>query len=1011
MSFLQTHTRPIAVILALILLGGAFNYARMQKSLFPDITFPKIKVIADNGLEPVQKMMVTVTKPLENVIKGVPGLEDIRSTTSRGTCEISILMKWGSDLNSAMQQIESRINDARPTLPPDVDIQVQKMTPSILPVMGYSLEGGGLSPIALRQLALHTIKPYLSQIPGVAEIAIQGGETKEFWIAPDLRAMSRLSILPQMITQALSQSNFILSNGYVSDSRRLYLATTDASLQNLETLRNLIILNDSKRTIRLKDVAKVSVHPAVSYVKINANGKSCVLIGILKQPDANLLNVSTGVREKVQSLQHLLPEGVQMKPYYVQADFVHTAIHSVSDALWIGVLLAIAVAILFLRSWKASITILIAVPTAMALAISAISVLGFTINIMTIGALAAAIALVVDDAIVVVEQIHRNQENDQNIPIQTVIRKTMTYLGRGIVASSLSTIVIFIPFILMSGIAGSYFKVLTGTMIVILVSSFLITWIGIPVIYTILTRTKGRGRHTVNHVVSRPRWVLFFIQKPAIGFALAVLFIILIPVLATKLPTGFLPDMDEGTIVLDYVTPPGTSPDVTDRICQEMEKIIMSEPDVESYSRRTGTQMGFFITEPNTGDYEIALKKNRTQSTESVIEDLRRKIENTQPAVRVDFGQVISDMLGDLTTTVQPIEIKILGEDPAILNALARKVAGAIDSIQGVADVFDGITVAGPSIRVSPRSEMLSQYHMTPADLQSQVQMATAGNIVGTILELSQQTNIRMIYSGATTRDIDDIRRQEIFLPDGQLKPLTSLATIGIEKGAAEIQRENLQNMADVTARLEGRDLGSVMKDIRRVVASNIDLPRGYQIIYGGSYASQQESFHELLWILISAVILVFCVMLFFTNDLLSSLAILSCAILGISGSLIALYVTHSPLNVSSYTGIIMIVGIIGENAVFTFLQFEETYRRLGVRDALVYAISVRLRPKLMTAIGAIVALMPLALGIGAGAQLHQPLAIAVIGGLLAGLPLLLIVLPTLLGFRYKKENIRNNQA
>lgn len=1000
--YFHTHRHPIAVVIAIIILAGALVYGNMKKSLFPQITFPKIKVIADNGLQPVNKMMVTVTKPLENAIKEVPDLQYVRSTTSRGSCEISAFMSWGSDIDLAKQRIEAQISQIKNDLPPGVQITVKKMTPSILPVMGYALESKTESPIELKQLALFTIKPFLSQVEGVADVAVSGGKTKEFWIELNQSKMAALSITPDMITQALSQTNFILSNGFMPDYRRMYLTVTDATVNTTNELGDIVISNNGKRVIRLKDISTVVIHPAIEYVRINANGKSAVLIGVLKQPNANLLVVSDQVKQKLAELKSALPKDVTLTPYYIQADFVHSAIHSITDALWIGILLAIIVAIIFLRSGKASATILISVPTTLILTLIVMFSVGYTLNIITVGALAAAIALIVDDAIVVIEQLHRTHEENQDEPASSLVNKAISYLFPAMVASSLSTIVIFIPFSFMTGVAGSYFKVLANTMIITLTCSFFVSWLCLPVIYLLFS--KKNPKHKKNKAVKTQRWVSFFIRRPLISILLIAGLIIAIVLIIPSLQTGFLPEMDEGTIVMDYTSPPGTSLDETDRMCRQMEKIIMSEPEVVSYSRRTGTQMGFFITEPNTGDYEIELKNKRNRTTDEVIDDLRKKIEASQPAMRIDFGQVISDMLGDLTTAVQPIEIKIFGNDQQTLNHLAQQVATVVDSVKGTADVFDGITIAGPSLSITPRFATLAQYGITPADLQYQLQTGLEGNVVGRILEPEQLVNLRMIYEQDVQAGITGITNENIFLPNGKLTPIKNLANIQIEKGAAEIQRENLQSMSVVTARLNNRDLGSVMKDIQKEVGKKIALPQGYHIEYGGQFSEQQHSFHQLLMILISASLMVFCIMLFFSKDFGSSLIILLVAVLGMGGCMIALFITHTPLDVSSYTGIIMIVGIIGENAVFTFLQFSDTLKTGTVDESIVYAISTRLRPKLMTALGAITALMPLALGIGVGAQLHQPMAIAVIGGFVMALPLLLIVLPSLLRLRYKNR-------
>lgn len=1000
--YFKTYKNPISVILALLIIAGLLTYTRMEKSLFPQITFPKIKVIADNGLQPVGKMMVGVTKPLENAIKEVPDLQYVRSTTSRGSCEISAFMDWKTDIDLAKQQIESRINEIRGDLPPGVQITVEKMTPSILPVMRYTLESKTRSPIELKQMALYTIKPYLSQVSGVAKVQVIGGKTKEYWVELDQQKMSTLAITPAKIAQALSETNFVLSNGYLPDYRRLYLTVTNATVNNTGELENVVVSNNGKRVVRLKDIATVKIHPAVEYIRINADGKPAVLVTVVKQPNANLIDVSENVEKKISALKNILPPDVSVKPSYIQADFVNNAVRSVGDALWIGILLAIIVAVLFLRSWKASITLLIIIPISLGLTIIVLHAIGYTLNIMTLGALVAAIALIIDDAIVVVEQIHRTHEEHPEVNSESIVNKAIHYLFSAMVASSLSTIVIFIPFMLMSGVAGAYFKVLALSMIITLVCSFFVTWLGLPVVYLLLSKKKRKAAPEKAHVLKKQRWVSFFIHHPFVSIGLIILAGLIITLIIPRLQTGFLPDMDEGTIVMDYTTPPGTSLAETDRICREMEKIIMAEPDVQSYSRRTGTQMGFFITEPNTGDYQITLKKHRKLTTFQVIDDLRRKIALSQPAVQLDFGQVISDMLGDLTSSVEPVEIKIFGDDREKLNQLAVQVASIVDSIPGTADVFDGIVIAGPSVQVIPRPAVLAQYGLTPAALQYQLQTHLEGNVIGSILEPLQFTNIRMIYPNALQSGISATKKEHVFLPGGELMPLSALADVRLEKGSAEIQRENLQNMSAVTARLNNRDLGSVMKDIRAAVSKNVYLPRGYHIKYGGQYAEQQKSFSELLTILIAASLLVFGVILFLSKDFLSSLIILFVALLGTSGCLLALYVTGTPLNVSSYTGIIMMVGVIGENAIFTYLQFSNTLRSSSLDEAVVYAISTRLRPKLMTAVGAIVALLPLALGIGAGAQLHQPLAIAVIGGFILALPLLLIVLPSLLRIRYR---------
>ena len=997
-NFYLKYKSPITVILVLIILGGIYSTTVIKTGLFPDITFPKIKIIAENGEQPVDKMMVTVTVPLENAIKRVEELKMTRSTTSRGSCEISAFLNWGVDIDLGKQRIEAQISAIKQNLPPDVNITIEKMNPSILPVMGFSLEGEGKSQIELRQLAEFTIKPILSRIEGISEVAVIGGKVKEYHIILDPMKLSNLRLTPSTISDVLSQSNFISSNGYSIDYNRMYLTMTDAAIDEKSELENTIIVNSPKSKVRLKDVALIEIAERREYIKINANGKDVPLIAIIKQPNANLLDVTNAVKAQLKEVNTVLPKGVNLRLFYDQADFVSDAIRSLQDVLWIGLILAIIVTILFLRSFKASSVILVTLPITLGLTLVVLHILGYTFNIMTIGAIAAAIGLIIDDAIVVIEQIHRTHEEHPDENSYHLVAKAIRFLLPAMIGSSLSTIVIFLPFILMGGVAGAYFKVMTDTMIITLVCSFFLTWLGLPVIYILFSTERLLISQESKKLIQR-NWVYFFIKKPAITGAFILLLIVLSVILLPRLPSGFLPEMDEGTIVLDYKSPPGSSLEATDKMLKVVDQILKEIPEVETFSRRTGTQLGFFITEANDGDFLIQLKKSRSKTTEEVSDEIRVRVEALLPALQVDFGQLISDMLGDLMASVQPIEVKIFGDDHQKLRTIADSITAIIENTPGTADVFNGILIAGPEIKFVPKIANLAQYQLTPSDFQLQMQTQLDGTIVGSILEKNQLVDIRM-FEGSKKNSINKQKNGFIFLKDGRMKPVSEFADLIISEGVSEIDRENLKPMIAVTARLSNRDLGSTLKDVQQQIMSKINLPPGYQIVYGGAYAEQQQAFKELLSILVAAILLVFTVILFLFRNIKVSLAIIFIAVVGISGSLIALYITGTPLNVGSYTGIIMIIGIISENAIFTYLQYQETRKNnLNIDDALVYSISSRLRPNLMTALGAIAALFPLALGIGTGAQMHQPLAIAIIGGFIIAIPLLLLVLPTTLRY------------
>jgi len=996
------HSRyryPILAIAILLLVGGFFSYNNMKTGLFPDITFPKIKVIADAGQQPVDKMMTTVTIPLENIIRRTEGLQYIRSTTSRGSCEISVFLDWNMDINTAKAQIESFINQSQGSILPNTVFSVEKMNPSILPVMGYSVEGDGLSQVELKNISKFTIKPYLAATPGVSDIVVIGGKDKEYQIELNPAAIKSLGISINTIQNAVSNANLLQSNGYITDYNRMYLTLTDNAVDDFSDLEDLVIINSPARLIRLKDVATIKVSEVKEYVKIRANGKNVPTIAVIKQPTANLIDVNNTIERKVKELANILPKGVIIKPYYNQANFVNTSISSIKDVLWIGLVLALVVVILFLRSFSASMVVLFTIPVSLSLTLILLEAFNYTFNIMTLGAVAAAIGLMIDDVVIIIEQIHKIKEEHPEENMGWIAHEAIQHLFPAMIGSSLSTSVIFIPFVLMTGVAGAYFQVMAFTMIIALAASFVVTWLVVPVLAIIFTRMDRPSGPDLSQQHNEPKtkWIHYILEKPIIGIAFLAICMVILVVIPSKLPSGFLPEMDEGSIILDYNSPAGTTLEETDRMLQIVDDVLDNQPEVDAYSARLGTQLGFFITEPNRGDYLIKLKDKRNNTTTEVSDEIRIKIEKKLPQLTIDFGQVIGDMLGDLMSSVQPIEIKVFGDNVNKLESLSQQIASQIEKVKGTADVNDGIIVAGPVLNIQPDAAKLSQLGLTVADFQLQLQTQIEGTVLSTIIDKEQLIDIRLIYPDAYQTSIDDIRNASILLPTGNSVPINTVATITTEKGVAEINRENQKSMGVITARLDNRDLGSTLNEIQKTLTKELSLPAGYTIEYGGAYQEQKQAFKELLMILVSAILLVFIVILFLFRKIKIALAIIIIAILGVAGSLLSLFLTGTPLNVGSYTGIIMIVGIIGENSIFTYRQYQDTKEGLSHIEKIEYSIAVRLRPKLMTAFAAIMALTPLALGIGAGAQMHQPLAIAVIGGLIFALPLLLIVLPTIL--------------
>ena len=972
-------------------------------------------IIADNGEQPVDKMMITVTKPLEIAVKRVNGITTVRSSTNRGSCTIEAFFDWNVDINLAKTQLNERINEIKNTLPSTVNIVVESMSQNIYPVMGFTIESDKYSQIDLKNIALFTLRPQFSQISGISNVIVRGGKTKEFVISPVSQRLISLGLTPDDIITALGNTNFIESNGLLSNYRRLYLSLTDTRFKNIDELKNVAIKNDGHRIIRLSDVAIVDLQEQQEFIRINANGHDAVIIDLIKQRGINLVDFAENVNKKALEIQKQLPTGMVLKPYYNQAAFVTNSIDSVLKSIYEGLFLAIIVVILFLRSFRASVQIIIIIPVTLALSVIALHFIHVTLNIMSLGAIAASIGLIIDDAIVIIEQLHRTHEENPEKDKYSVVRETMKMFLPAMVGSSLSTIVIFLPFVMMSGVAGSFFKELTLTMEITLICSFIATWIGLPALHLLfgykshkyLLKSKAVGQKQERKKLG---WLVWFFNKPVYAFGLILLLVFSTILMIKKLETGFLPELDEGSIVLDYIAPAGTTLDASDAILREVDKVVLNHPDVATYMRRTGTNMisgismASGVIPPNYGDYLIQLKPGVKRKTEDVISELRDEAGSVAPALEIEFGQRIADLLGDLIGRPQPVVIKIFGDDQSKLQELALRVQENLNKIDGVADVMNGIIYDGPSVTIVPDQEKLAQFKITPVDFQTQLKIYNEGFQVGQIQEGEQMLTILMRNTKFKDNNIDLIKNQPVYLPDGSYKPLQYFAKVMLSQGDPELTREDLKSNIEVTARLENRDLGSAINEIRAVISKNVPLPSGFYIEYGGTYEQQQASFRELLLILLTAILLVFTVLLILFRDLRISVLIIFISILGIGGCVSALYLTKIPLNVGSYTGIIMIVGIIAENAIFTVNQFLTTYQATSdVDKSINYAISLRIRPKLMTAIGAILALTPLALGIGVGAQMQQPLAISVIGGFVIAMPLLLMVFPSLLRLIYKK--------
>lgn len=1002
MSFFEAlRRRPAAVfgLLLVVAVGGVATAFRLPASIFPSVTFPIVKVIADAGEEPASRVMPTVTRPLEEAMRRVPGVVLVRSITSRGSSELSAQFAWGTDMQVALQRVQGETQRIAPDLPPGTRIDVEWMSTSIFPILGYALTSDTLTQAQLWDLAEYTLKPALLGINGISEIQVQGGRRREFQVRLDPQALEGRGLSAADVVQAVRANNQVLSAGLVEQNHELYLALVNGRAPDVAALSRISVPVAHGPPATLADLGAVAVADEVSYIRTTANGKPAVLVNIIQQPSANTLRIASAIGRLFHDQPRLLPAGVQWTSFYDQARFISASVQGTEEDIWIGMVLAGLVLLAFLRRWRTTLVAAAAIPVTIAIVGLALELARQSVNLMTLAAVAAALGLVADDAIVVVEDLERHRDLGDADPAGTSLRELLPAL----IGSSLSTVVIFLPFATLPGITGAFFKPLALTMAVSLIVSFFIAVVAAPLAIQALERPGhageaapvggwvGRLRDRANHAFDAVRGVLVDHGWLTVGALVVMLGAAWL--LQRSLGTDFLPSMDEGSIILDYWTPPGTSLTETNAMLNEVERVIMSLPDVVSYSRRTGTQLGFFITEPNTGDYVINLKpRGERRPVDDVTDDLRDRIAKVEPAIRTDFGQLIEDDIGDLTGgEPQPIDIKVFGDDPALLAQKADQITAIIAGVRGVEDAFDGITIAGPALDLRVDPVATARYGLTTEDLHAQVEPALIGTVAGQMRIGDRMYDIRVLEPHPGPLGDVRIRAGDALLP------VRDLAAITTGAAEAEIDQENLKTYVGVTARLSGRDLGTTVAEIQRKIAQQVQLGPGMYLVYGGQYQQQQQSFTDLFYVLLGGILLVALVVLFVFGDWRAAVVTALCACAVLPGVFLALLITGHTLNVSSYVGAIMIVGIMGEKATFAI-----NAARLGLREGLTPAEAWRragrhrLRPVTMTILATAFALAPLALAIGAGAQIMQPLAIAVIGGFVFSGPVTLFLLPGL---------------
>jgi CzcA family heavy metal efflux pump len=1014
-------SKPIVFLTIAAALVGVYVAFSIPIAVFPSTNFPRVVIGVDNGVMPIDQMMVTITRPIEEAVNSVPGLQDVKSITSRGSAEIDLYFDWKVDMVTTLQLVDAALSHEQPFLPPTARIETHRLTFASFPIVGYSLTSDTVPQTQLWELATYQLKPRLNRLNGVSIVTVQGGQEPEFDIVPDPAKLLASSTTVPQILDAVNRTNLIVSPGLLEANHQLYLALASAQVKDPAEIGNVVIkTTPAGIPVRVSDVATVSQAVRPVYTLVTANGKPAVLLNISRQPDSNTVAVADELNAEVTRLRQTLPPGIKIQSFYDQSGLIREAIRSVRDAILLGLILASIILILFLRDWGSSLVAGMVIPVTILVTFIVMKMLNETFNLMTLGGLAAAVGLVIDDAIVVVENIvlHRDAGESRLQAIHSALSEITVPL----VGSTLTPIVVFLPLISITGVTGTFFRALAIAMSVALLSSLALALTWTPNLsqyfvrkHDVLPRVETKENITETErlmaaeeasmtgffgrvIRAYEGWVKWALEHPKSLAAMALALVAVSYISYRSLGSDLLPSMDEGGFVLDYIMPPGSSLQETNRVITHIEGIIRALPEVASTSRRTGLQLGLAaVTEANTGDISVKLKDDRSRGIDEIISELRTKIAQQEPAVDVEFSQVLQDMIGDLTNAPEPIEIKLFSPDPNILQQWAPRVADAIQKIPGVVDVLNGIdnTISGPAVtfRVDPVIAMRAGF--TPDEVATDATSILEGEPALTPVVANDRTyTIRVRLPAANRSSLDAMKNTLLTSATGKTATLGSLATITEVPGQPEIRRENLLRDVAVTARLEGRDLGSGVAEVQRTVAG-LNLPASIRVEYGGTYQVQQQSFHDLLLVLFLALVLVFLVLLFEFRSFSAPAAILSSALLSTSGVFFALLITGTTFNITSFMGLIMVVGIVAKNGIL-LLDADHKFRRAGfpAEEAMIQAGRRRLRPIVMTALAAVAGMLPLALAWGSGSQMLQPLAIAVIGGITISMVLSLIVTP-----------------
>lgn len=1001
--FAIRHSASIFFLVIALCLGGVYAALHMPSSVFPQVNFPRVVIMIDNGVMPADQMMATITRPIEEAMKDVPHCRTVRSSTGRGSAEIDVLFSWDADMPQSELYVLSRLSQLHGVLPATANSSVYRMTFSTFPIIGISLTRPAADSTSIWEAARYAVKPRLLRIPGVASVEVLGGRAPEYRVIVDPSRLAAIHLgLPQVV-EALRRNNVVVPTGMFEQQHSLYLTLVDARVQSIADIENLTVPTPNGTPVSIKDFATVERGPEPALNRVSADGVNAVLLNVYSQPQASTVDIAKNLKEQLVAIRAVLPPDMQVRLFYDQSLLVKSSVEGVWESIAFGLLLSVVILYLFLKNWGSTLVATLVIPVAVLFTVLAMKLCGLSFNLMTLGGIAAAIGLVIDDAIVVVEAIYSKMMAGMSRldAVQSGIGEILSPL----LGSTLTPVVVFVPLAFLDGLAGVFFRALALTMAVSLLTSLALALTLTPAMASWFVRAPKNGlrqaRSPEGGVVMRfiirvyEVVVVLALRHRVFTISLCLLVLFAARVLYSKLDSNFLPAMDEGGFVIDYIAPPGSSLSEIDRQMLQAEQILKAVPEIETFSRRTGAALGVALVEPNTGDLLVKLKTARKRSTSDVIADVRERFNVAFPRTKWDFPGILSDLIGDLTLADQPIEIKLFSTDADFLKTHATRIEQTLQKVAGVVDTSSGLIFTGPSIDIKVRLADAQHFGLGADDIAAAVNIAMLGVTASTVSEADRIVNIRVKADPHSVERAEKLVELPLRASNGMMIRLGQVADVRETPGELELHRDDLRQDIEVTAELEGRELGSAMADIQRLIDADKTLPTA-SIEYGGVYQEQQQSFRNLAVVLALAIVFVFTVALLEFRSFYAPLAIVFGAMLSMFGIVLALLLTGTSLSIVVFLGAIIGMGIVHKNGIL-MLDCVEHLRETGMtlEQALVYSGRRRMRPVLMTSMAAAMGMLPLAYGVGSGADMLRPLAIAVLGAVSISVLLSLVATPT----------------